>query len=170
MSKNLLDYANEIRIAAKKLNDEANKANEEEMPEIDEKEKTRISKEIQLYSTFIRKFLQGKDNAKLLAKISPLIRNPKLRKPRNSILLMLEQGKEATPIADASQLIPELRRVLLRYGSNERYPAVVLLKEILNFGLVNGIPAFKRLLNVERKLYNSFNTQSKKREEREKSE
>jgi len=170
MSNSLLDYANEIRTAAKKLNDEANKTNEDEIPEIDEKEKTRISKEIQLYSTFIRKFLQIKDNAKLLGKISPLVMNPKLKKPRNSILLMLEQGKEATPISDASQLIPELRRVLLRYGSNERYPAVVLLKEILNFGLVNGIPAFRRLLDVERRLYNTFSTQAQKREERKKNE
>jgi hypothetical protein len=149
----LLVFAHEIKLAAKQLT-------EEDQVLVDDKVKEKVSRELQAYSAFLRKFLQTKGNDEILGKLTPLFQNPRLRKPRNSILLMLEKGDEAAKIGNVADLITELRRILLRYGNmTERYPAVKLLREVLNYGVVNGVPAFKRLLSVERRLYNTFGSQ-----------
>jgi hypothetical protein len=168
----LLDFAYEIRKAAEDLEPETKNENVKEEPIlIDEKAKRRVNKEIQAYSTFLRKFLSVKGNDKVLGKLKPLFDNPRIRKPRNSILLTLEKGEDAAPISNVAELITDLRRILLRYGSLvDRYPAVRLIKEILNFGVVNGIAAFKRLLSTERRLYNTFGAQGSLEREKEKDE
>jgi hypothetical protein len=154
MPNDMFKFAHQIRLAAKELETDDIK---EEPILIDEKVKTRISKELQAYNVFLRKFMSVKGNEKVLGKIKPLLDNPRLRKPRNSILTMLENNNQLQPIGDISDLITDLRRVLMRYGSKvEKYPAIKLLKEILNYGVVNGVSAFKRLLSAKRRLYNTF--------------
>jgi hypothetical protein len=151
----MLKFAYQIRLAAKELETDTNV--KEEPILLDEKIKRRINKELQAYTTFLRKFMSVKGNEKVLGKIKPLFDNPRLRKPRNSILLMLEKGDQVQTVGDIADLVTDLRRILMRYGTMiERYPAIKLLKEILNYGVVNGVPAFKRLLSVERRLYNTF--------------
>lgn len=156
MSNDLLNFAMIVKKAAQELNDETDKE-EKVSPEVEEK----VGKEIQLYSAFIRRFLQVKGNDEIFAKLFPLFDNPRLKKPRNALLLILEKGDEAAATRDVSQIILDLKTLLYRYNANaERYPTVKLLKEVLNFGIANGIPKFKQLLSVKRKLYNTFNTES----------
>ncbi|MDD5650100.1 MAG: hypothetical protein PHF86_06755 [Candidatus Nanoarchaeia archaeon] len=163
MQNQLLNYANVIKTAALELEAETKK------PETDLAAEKKISKEFQVYSTFLRKFLASKGNDEILSKITPLIDNPRIRKPRNTILMSLEKGAEKRTVGDVAQFLMELRRIMMRYSSMvDRYPAVRLLKEILNFGVVNGVPAFKRLLSVDRRLYNTFNAQQEKKEVQEK--
>lgn len=170
----LLLFANEIKKTARQLVAEVE--NPDQNPEdeilIDDKEKKRIGKEIQAYVTFIRKFLQPKGNDKIFAKLNPLFDNPRLKKARNAILLTLEQGKKDEQVItkDVAQTIMDLKRILMRYTAVDRYPAVKLLKEILNFGVVNGVPAFKRLLTTERRLYNTFGTQGTLEKDKQKQE
>lgn len=170
---NLLVFSKEIKTAAKQLlakTQDPEKTNDDEIL-IDDKEKQKIGKELQVYSTFIRKFLQQKGNDKILAKMKPLFENPRLKKSRNAILLMLEKEVPEGTSIDVSQIISDLRRILMRYSNLiEKYPAVKLIKEILNFGVVNGVPAFKRILNTNRKLYNIFGTEGTLERKKEKQE
>lgn len=157
----LLFFASEIKEAAIQLKAEAEAPVEEEV--VDKKDEEKVNKELQTYATFIRKFLQIKGNDKIFAKLLPLLENPRNKKPRNSILQTLEKSEPTTMTKDSAEIIMDLKRILMRYNKvAERYPAVKLIKEILNFGVANGVPAFKRLLSIERKLYNSFSTQSEK--------
>jgi len=167
MSNELLVFAKIIRKAAKDLKSEAEQPMDDPIL-IDEDEKRKVNKEMQQYSTFLRKFLSTKGNDKILGKLSLLFENPRIRKPRNAILLMLEKDdKNQSPSKPISELISDLRRILLRYGGMvDRYPAIKLLKEVLNYGVVNGVPAFKRLLTVERKLYNTFGSSGSLEKER----
>lgn len=166
MSNELLVYAQTIREAAKKLAEEP-----EDSILIDDDTKKKVNKELQQYATFLRKFLSVKNNEELFAKLSPLFDNPKVRKPRNTILLMLEKGEQVGKPKAANELIPDLRKILLRYGGMvDRYPAIKLIKEILNYGVVNGVPAFKRLLSIERRLYNTFGAQGTLEKEKKQKE
>lgn len=132
----------------------------EEEQQIDEKVEEKINKEIQEYSIFLRKFLSIKDNDKILSKINFLIQNPRIKKPKNAILLMLEKQEE-TSVPNVTDLIIEIKKLFLRYNNYiERYPALALLKEILNFGVTNGVAAFKRLLTIKKRLYNTFNIEA----------
>ena len=152
MFNETLKLAYSIRKIAKELN--------EEDQQIDQKVEEKLNKEIQEYSIFLRKFLTIKDNDKILSKIMFLIQNPRIKKPRNAILLMLEKQEE-TQTPNVTDLIIEIKKLLLRYNNYiERYPALTLLKEILNFGVTNGVAAFKRLLTVKKRLYNTFNTEA----------
>ncbi|MDD5650203.1 MAG: hypothetical protein PHF86_07305 [Candidatus Nanoarchaeia archaeon] len=159
MSNELLIFSKQIRNAAKKLIEDNTKDKDEN--------EIRINKELQLYTTFIRKFLSVKGNNEIFSKLTPLFENPRLKKPRNAILLMLEKN-ETQPIEKSTpELIMDLRRLLLRYGNlSNRYPAIKLLKEILNYGVVNGVPAFKRLLSIRRRLYTTFNSQAEEKNEK----
>lgn len=159
MQSPLIAYAKSIRTAAMQI--------EAETKPKDPKD-SKLSQELQAYATFLRKFLTTKGNEDILSKITPLIDNPRVRKPRNTVLMMLEKGEQKRAIGDVAQLIIDIRRVLMRYGqATDRFPSVRLLKEILNFGVVNGVPAFKRLLSVQRRLYNTFNAQEEKKKEQE---
>jgi len=159
MSNDLLVFANEIKKAANELTKEVEAAAKPPVLD-DDKQKNRLNKELQTYATFLRKFLSVKGNDEIFSKLTPLFNNPRLRKPRNSILLMLEKGEQTSQTKEIAELIMDLRRIMLRYGSlADRYPAIKLLKEILNYGVVSGVPAFKRLLTIKRRLYNTFGAQ-----------
>jgi hypothetical protein len=167
MPNELLIFAETIRKTAKELMNEK----EDDPILIDKDEERKVNKELQEYSTFLRKFLAVKGNDEILSKLSPLFENPRLRKPRNAILLMLEKSEQKSNVKPIAELIMDLRRILLRYGNLvERYPAIKLLKEVLNYGVVNGVPAFKRLLTIDRKLYNTFGAQGKLEKERSKNQ
>jgi hypothetical protein len=70
-----------------------------------------------------------------------------------------------TPFKTATDMITSIRRVLKRYDLRaNRYVAVKLLKEILNYGVANGMTSFLRLFTMPNRFWSQFNAQTEKRE------
>lgn len=167
MSNELLKFANEVRLVAKDL-EAAEPMNIKKMPIlIDEKVKRRMSQEVQAYKTFLRKFLMTKGNDKILGILKPLFDNLRTKKPKNTLLTMIDsqsnRKQEQVIGEDIGDVLDQVMKMetFARSKKLSLFTGLLLLKEILNYGVVKGVNPFKMLLSRPGLLKSTFKDEGK---------
>jgi len=175
----LLKLAKQIRHFAAEIEKEAIDPKKEEFRILDPKTEKNINKEMNEYRTFLRSYLTNEENKKaFIGKLQMLFDVKELShlSNRNAILRKMQQIKpleEVPKDLTKEVIIAKIYNVIRTFRTTStgtiQKRAVLLLKEILNYGVVRGKQQFRRLLITPSLLYNTFKT-SKEQEAKEEQE
>ena len=175
----LLKLAKQIRHFAADIEKEAIDPKKQEFRILDPKTEDNINKEMNEYRTFLRNFLTNDENKKIfLSKLQMLFDVKELShlSNRNAILRKIQQVKQLEEVPEdltKEAIIAKIYNVIRTFRTTStgtiQKRAVLLLKEILNYGVARGKQQFRRLLITPSALYNTFKT-SKEQEAKEEQE
>lgn len=161
MSNQLIRFSRQLNFLAKELMTE--KPIKKQPIILDEESERKLNTELQAYRRFLKQFLTQEGNDKLLGRLKPLFADPKSKKPiiRPLMKMKMEKTKDLKSLGEYDEINTRLTHILRRYGTPktvDKYPSVKLLKEILNYGVVNGVKPLKVLLSRPTLMVSDFKT------------